>query len=288
MQSVQNRNRLHQIIGLTTIPLRNGARKIASTLCFCLTVVVLLGVADAAAHSLYVGISTSRQRLDASYNKAVDNTDPKNTSTQSGKVNESESNAAEMVFGFGRLLGYRMEFGEDGFFLSGEFDLEAYGGSRVSGNIHEQGSTEGPNQLGESWSEDWNIEREISYGLTLKLGGSPGMLETWKANVYALAGFRRTQTRFDAYYSGCFKSEPCVVGDYESGRIDRDTHYTAWTAGVGVEKMIWKNIALGIEGSYTGYKTEKWVTSFRDLGVEVASESGSHDVGLSLNLVCYP
>ena len=191
-----------------------------------------------------------------------------------------------MAFGFGRLLGYRMEVGEGGFFLSGEFDLE-YGESRVIGNIQEEGSAEGSNQLGESWFEDWNFEKEVSYGLALKLGGSPGMLKAWKVDVYALAGFRRTQTRFDTYYSGCFKPEPCVVGDYDSGRTNRDSHYTAWTAGVGVEKIIWKNIALGVEGSYTGYKKEKWVTSFRDLGVEVASESGSQEVGLSLNLMCY-
>ena len=279
MQCTLNGNRLYQIIGLTKIPRRYRMWKFVTASYICFLAVTSLGVADVAGR-FYGGSVSTAKFLTASYNKTVDNTAPNNMSTQKGEINRAESNDAESVNGFGDLLGYRISFGENGPFLSGEFDFVIYTGKRASGHIHEQGSAEDPNQLGESWYEDWNFEREISYGLTLKLGGSPGALRSWKTSVYALAGGRLAPSQFQAYYSGCFKPEPCVVGEYDSGALAKDRSLAGWTAGVGVEKMVHGTIALQVEGRYTSYKTEKWVTSFPDLGVEVKSELANHGVSL--------
>ena len=82
MQSTQNGNRLYPIIGLTSRRRRNSSWKTVIALYIYFVVLASLGVAYSAEHSFYVGISTSRQRLNAFYNKAVDNTAPTNTSTQ--------------------------------------------------------------------------------------------------------------------------------------------------------------------------------------------------------------
>ena len=279
MQSTQNGNSLLPIIGLTNIPQGRSVRKILRLLCFYLTAVMLLGASNADG-GFYAGEVATAKILNASYNKTVDNTDPKNMSTQKGNVNRAESKVEEAVNGFGHLIGYRIPLSKNGLFVSGEFDFAIYTGKRASGHILEQGSAEEPNQLGESWYEDWNFERRMSYGLTLKLGGSPGRLGSWKTSVYALGGGRRAPSQFEAYYNGCFKPEPCEVGEYDSGAFARDRILTGWTAGIGVEKIVHGNIAIQVEGRYTSYNKEKWVASFPDLGVEVTSEMANHGVSL--------
>ena len=263
----------------------HSIQKILIGSCCCFVVVALLGVADADGR-FYVGLATAVERLDASYEKTVDNTSSRNISTQRGKVNAAESNAAETAFGFGRLIGYRLPLHESGFYLSGEIDLTHHGG-RISGNIEEVGTSEGHNQLGESWSEDWTFEKDISYGLTLKLGGSTGALRSWDASIYGLAGIRRVKTRFEAYFNGCFKPALCALGEFDSGIFPKDSYFTVWSGGIGVEKMLDDNMGFQVEGRYNSYKDETWVTQFEDLGVEATSELANQDVSLLLNLVRY-
>lgn len=278
MRSAQNRNACLLIIGLTKILQNNSVWKIVVASYICSAAITCMGFSNAD-EGVYISITaTSPKRLAVSYNKAVDNTDPKNVSTQHGKVNVAESSATEIVGGMGDVIGYRLPL-TAGFFLSGEVDLAYLGGS-VRGNIMEVGDSEGANQLGESWSEEWTFERKFSYGLTLKLGGSPGILRSWKTSIYALTGVRQAKSRFEAGYNGCFKPEPCVVGEYDSGVFNRDHNSIAWATGVGVEKMVRGSIGLQVEGRYISYNTGKWVTSFPDLGVKVTSELANHDVGL--------
>lgn len=188
-------------------------QKILIQVCCCLMVGALLGVADADG-GIYVGFVKRDDFANAFYNKTVDNTNPLNSTTQKGKVNAAESNASDSPFGFGYFVGYRLPLGD--FYLSGEIDQIYYGGM-VIGNIKEVGNAAGVNQLGESWAEDWTFNRTRSHGLTLKLGGSPGVLRSWKTNIYGLVGIHRVKTLFEAYYNGCFKPEPCDLGQFNSG-----------------------------------------------------------------------
>lgn len=261
----------------------HSSQKILIGTCCCFMLVSCLGFAHPHAGP-YGGFISAAEFVDAHYNKTVDNTDPQNVSTQKGRVNSAESNTDGAINGLGYQIGYRMPFGKDVFFLSGEFDFLQHSGS-IYGTIEETGTSETPNQLGESWSENWTFHRRNSYGLTLKLGASPGTLRSWKAGVYVLAGVRLAMSRLDAYYNGCVKPEPCAIGDYESGRASNDSYFTAWTSGVGVEKKIGDDCWLEVEGRYTSYRTKPWVTSFPDLGMEVTSESGNQTAALRFNVV---
>lgn len=284
MRSTQNGKRLYPIIGLTKMRRRKSARKIVTSLCLCLTALTLMTVADAN-EGIYVTDAILTEFVDASYTKTVDNTDPRNVSTQKGKVNRAESDSSGRISGFGYVFGFRKLLGSGGFFLSGEFDILLFHEGRVYGEIEEKGSSEGPNQLGESWSENWTFERDDNYGFTLKLGGNPGPLKSWKANVYALGGICIASSRFEAHYNGCFKPEPCAASEYNSGRATENFWVPGWTGGVGIEKKLFHHTWLELEGRYTSYKPEQWVTSFPDLGVEVTSESVNQTATLRFNVV---
>ena len=286
MGSTQNWNTIDAIRGFNNKSLRHPIHSIQKILigtCCCFIMGAFLGITDADAGP-YVGYVSTAEFVDASYTKTVDNTDPRNVSTQKDKVNRAESNAVGGINGLGYQFGYRTPLGEKGFFLSGEIDTLHHSGS-VYGNIEEEGTSEAPNQVGESWSEYWTFQRSQSYGLTLKLGGSPGTLRSWKAGVYVLAGVRLANSRLDAYYNGCFKQEPCAIGDYDSGRFSKDSYYTAWTSGLGVEKKLVDNVWLEVEGRYTSYGKRKWVTSFHGLGVKVTSGSVNQTATLRFNVV---
>ena len=120
--------------------------------------------------SPYVGISGAMERLELFYEKTVDNTDPRNTSPSRGQVHRADDTAAGATYGVGFLAGYRLPLGAGGTYLSPEVDLSLHGGA-VSGYIEGAGLSEGRNQLGESWPEDWSFEERRSYGLTVRLGG---------------------------------------------------------------------------------------------------------------------
>ena len=286
MGSNHNWNGIDVIKGFNKTSLRHSilsSHNILTGTCCCFMLISCLGFTHPQAGP-YGGFISAGEFIDAHYNKTVDNTHPRNVSTQKGKVNRAESNTVGGINGLGYQIGYRIPFGKDVFFFSGEFDYLYHGGS-VYGNIEEEGTSEAPNQLGESWSEQWTFQKTNSYGLALKLGASPGTLRSWKAGVYVLAGVRLAKSRLDAYYNGCFNPEPCSIGGYESGRAAKDFYSTAWTSGVGVEKKMWDDCWLEVEGRYTSFTKAKWITPFPDLGVEVTSDLVSQSVDLRINVV---
>lgn len=290
MGSTQNCNGLDAVKGFDKkrfAQFISSTRRILVGTCCNFVIVAFIAVMCADGHGnggFYVSHSSAAEFVDASYAKTVDNTAPRNVSTQKGKINRAESEADGSIDGQGFQFGYRIPLAEDVFFLSGEIDYLLHSGN-IYGIIGEQGSSEAPNQLGESWSENWTFHRNRSYGLTLKLGGSPGTLRSWKTGIYVIAGVRRARSRLDAYYNGCFNPVPCVIGDYESGGAFKDSYALAWTSGVGVEFKLVPHVWLEIEGRYTSYGKEQWVTSFPGLGVEVTSESANQTTTFRINTV---
>ena len=115
------------------------------------------GVTLAEGGSFYVGVTATGERLDVLYEKAVDNTDPSNIAANQGRVFRSDDSAARAAFGVGFLGGYRMSLGPTGVYLSAEGDT-AYHAGTVRGILPGVGASEGRNQLGENWREDWSFD----------------------------------------------------------------------------------------------------------------------------------
>jgi len=246
------------------------------------------GVTFAEDRRFYVGVTVPVERLDASYEKTVDNTHPDNRvpEPRRGMVFHDEDSDDTFAYGIGLLAGYHLPLTESGFYLSGEVDVAFHGG-QTKGQLRGVGTSAGRNQPGESWPDRWSFEKDQSYGFTLKLGGSPGVLRSWDTSLYVLGGIRLIQAQFTNHYNGCLLPKTCSVDEFASGTASRDLDFTAWTYGIGVEKMLGEQLALRIETRYTLYDREQWVEWFDDVGVSVPTRVDPDDVGLLLSMAWY-
>lgn len=246
------------------------------------------GTAFAEEGRFYVGVTVPVERVDASYDKTVDNTRSRNP--RSGRVFHDNDSDDTFAYGIGFLAGYRIPLTEeDGFYLSGELDLAFHGG-QAKGQLPGVGDSPGRNQPGESWPDRWSFEKDRSYGFTLKLGGSPGVLRSWDTSLYVLGGIRLIQAQFTNHYRGCLALVNCTStgqAEFVSGTDSRDLDYTAWTYGAGVEKMLSEHLGLRIETRYTQYNSKRWAEWFSDVGVSVPTRIDADEVGLLMSLAWY-
>ena len=254
----------------------------------CLLAAALWGASAAATASdggFYAGVSGIAERIDASYDKTVVNTPP---SPRGNRVFSDGDSADDWKFGHGFLAGYRLPLAKSGFFLSGEIDAKFHDVA-ARGRLAGAGDSDRRNQLGESWPDGWQLAKDKSYGLTLKLGFRPRF--SWpglgEASLYALAGVRRVEAEFGVDYEGCFRpAPPCTPAEFQKGSLRRDEEFVAWTGGLGLEKPFGESLALQGEVRYTGYAAEDWLSFDLD-GIKVPAELDGDDLDFSLNLVWY-
>jgi len=227
-----------------------------------------MGTASAQEGGPYLGVTGALERLEAFYEKTVDNTDPRNASPSRGQVYRADDTGVGATYGVGFLAGYRRPLGAGGTYLSPEADLSLHGGA-VNGYLEGAGLSAGRNQLGESWPEDWSFEERRSYGLTIRLGAgisAPGTAS--ELSVHALAGFRRLDARLGLDYAGCFTAALCAADELTPVTESHDESFTGWTAGAGLEKRL-GNTAIRGELRYTDYGSAKRVVPYDDLGISV-------------------
>ena len=240
-------------------------------------------------HLWYVGLTVPVERVNASYDKTVDNTEASNP--RRGQVLQDNDSDDTFAYGIGFLVGHRIPLltKEDGFYLSAELDLAFHGG-QAKGQLPGVGDSPGRNQPGESWPDRWSFEKNRSYGFTIKLGGSPGVLRSWDTSVYVLGGIRLIQAQFQNHYRGCLHVVNCTSTtqpEFVSGTDSRNLDYTAWQYGAGVEKMLSEHLGLRVEARYTQYNSKRWVELFSDVGVRVPTTIDADDVGMLMSLAWY-
>ena len=240
-------------------------------------------------HLWYIGLTVPVERVNASYDKTVDNTEASNP--RRGQVLQDNDSDDTFAYGIGFLVGHRIPLltKEDGFYLSAELDLAFHGG-QAKGQLPGVGDSPGRNQPGESWPDRWSFEKNRSYGFTIKLGGSPGVLRSWDTSVYVLGGIRLIQAQFQNHYRGCLHVVNCTSTtqpEFVSGTDSRNLDYTAWQYGAGVEKMLSEHLGLRVEARYTQYNSKRWVELFSDVGVRVPTTIDADDVGMLMSLAWY-
>ena len=81
-------------------------------------------------HLWYIGLTVPVERVNASYDKTVDNTQASNP--RRGQVLQDNDSDDTFAYGIGFLVGHRIPLltKEDGFYLSAELDLAFHGGRR--------------------------------------------------------------------------------------------------------------------------------------------------------------
>ena len=233
----------------------------------------------------HFGIAMPLERAGVTYEKAVDNTDPETLvpAPRGGQVFEDEGSASGLNPGLALLAGYRWALG-GGMYLGAEADFVFHRGT-LEAQLEGSGTSPSGRQLGEVWPDDWSFEKQSSYGVTVRLGGSPGGLASRDESVYVLAGLRRVAAQMTVNWHGCLSPIPCTPDQFTSGADPRDLDFLAWTVGVGFEKGLGERVAIRAEGRYAGYGEESWVADFPEVRVTVPTSVRGGGPGLSLMLV---
>jgi len=249
------------------------------------------GNAFAQSGNFYVGASGGIERVNIEHAKTVDNTDVPANFLQSGKVYNTNDSASKAGFGGGLLVGYRLHLDpNDTFYLGIEIDGQFHGGT-VSGMLPGNGESEGRNQYGEAWPDEWSFKRKNSFGATLLFGASPPFLISLLgpgAGIYALGGVRRLDAELNVDYNGCPTGDAICTSPEEfiSDTNSYDETFYAWTAGGGLEKMIGDKIGIRGEVRHTQYGKEDRET-FGDFNVKVPISLDGSETGFSVKAVLY-
>ena len=237
----------------------------------------------------YLGLALPLGQMSATMQKSVDNTAPNTLvpEPRRGQVFQDEVSGDGLSYGVRLVFGYRLPFSSGAYFLDAAADVAKHGGS-VEAQFAGVGVSPERKQLGESWPDRWTLGKETSYGMTLRLGGSPGGLRARGISLHLLAGVRFAGAQFTNYFDGCFTTEPCDPSQFVSGQEDRDMDFTVWKSGIGLEKTLSERVAFRIEASYSVYPREEWVTEFEDVAVTVRSSIEASEVGLTARLLLRP
>ena len=248
------------------------------------------GNAVAQSGSFYVGASAGIERASMEHAKTVDSRNVPNDYLQSGNVYNTSDSASETGFGGGLFAGYRLSLDPGGtFYLGVEIDGQFHGGT-TSGTLPGDGESEGRNQYGEAWPDEWSVERKNSYGVTLMVGVSPPFLVSLVgpgAGIYALGGVRRMDAELKVDYNGCLNPrELCGPGEFAPGTDSHDETFYGWTVGGGLEKMIGDKIGIRGEIRYTQYGKENRGT-FSEEDVKVPISLDGSETGFSVKAAVY-
>ena len=200
-----------------------------------------------------------------------------------GRVLRDRDEDSEALTGAGLLLGYRHAFA-DGRFLEVELDAAVHDGT-ARGRLPGVGASSGRDQAGESWPYRWRFEKDRSFGLTLRLGGSPAFLHSLlgdDSNLYLLAGVRRARGSFSYRSRGCTLEGGCTDDQYIEGGPHWDFYQTGWTFGGGLEIPLGTNFALRGELRHTQYEKHRWDRSFPDIAHEFQLDLRETELALAL------
>ncbi len=248
------------------------------------------GNAVAQSGGFYVGASAGVERASIEHAKTVDSTDVPDDFLQNGNIYNTSDSASETGFGGGLFVGYRFNLDPSGtLYLGAEIDGRFHGGT-ASGMLPGEGQSEGRNQYGEAWPDEWSVERKNSYGVTFMLGVSPPFLISLVgpgAGIYVLGGLRRMDAELTVDSNGCLTPrELCGPGDLTSGTNSYDETFYGWTVGGGLEKTIGDKIGIRGEIRHTQYGKEDRETS-PDVHVKVPISLEGDETSLSLGAVVY-
>ena len=248
------------------------------------------GNAVAQSGGFYVGASAGVERASIEHAKTVDSTNVPGAFLQSGNVYNTSDSASETGFGGGLFVGYRFNLDPSGtLYLGAEIDGRFHGGT-TSGMLPGDGQSEGRNQYGEAWPDEWSVERKNSYGVTFMLGVSPPFLVSLVGpgvGVYVLGGLRRMDAELTVDSNGCLNPrELCGTGEFPSGTNSYDETFYGWTVGGGLEKTIGDKIGIRGEIRHTQYGKEDR-EAFPEEHVNVPISLDGDETSFSLGAVLY-
>ncbi len=222
----------------------------------------------------YLGASVSADFQDLRYDKSV----YREENYPRGPGFDDSGASDKTGYGTGLLAGYRWPLPGQGFYLSGELDV-AYHGGVLRGALAGTGQRQG-----DVWPENWSLDRNYSYGLTVRLGRAPG---PGGVGLHLLAGVRGVDTDFTITEIGCPDLFACPPDPLVSSTVERDQTLTAWTIGAGLERPLGANVAVQLEARYTDCLRKSWNRLWNEGEVIIPSALDGDEVNLALRLIRY-
>lgn len=180
----------------------------------------------------------------------------------------------------GLFAGYRWPLGASGLHMDAEVDVAAHP-KRLEGDLPGTGYT-----WTDTWPEDWWLERDRSYGITVRLGGTfAGGPWGW----HVLAGLRRVETEFSVTETGCpgpdLLCPPTPLANFTE-EVERS--FNARSLGVGLERSLGERLALQFDVRYTDYKRKSWDRLFDGGVVIIPTELDGRETSAMLRLIWRP
>ncbi len=240
--------------------------------------------------SFYVGAFVGAEHISFEHAKTVDNTNVQTNYLQRGNIYNTSASASGSGFSTGILVGYRpnLDLGNT-LNLGLEIDGQLHGGT-ASGMFPGDGQSDGRNQYGEAWPDEWSVKRKNSYGATLVFRLSPSFVASLLgsgAGIYIHGRVGRLNTDLTVNYYGCFNPlELCGPGEFDSGMDSHDETLYTLTVGGGLEKMIGDR--LGVRGGvhHTQYGEEEW-GAFSEEEARVPLSLDGRETGFSVRTILY-
>ena len=230
-------------------------------------------VSQAAPDGLYIGLDAAVDRQDFTYGKTVYTEE----GLAAGQFTSAESDAAQTLPTVGVFGGYRWQLpGGKGLHVGAELDV-AWHPNELEGHLQGTGHT-----WTDTWPEDWWLQRNLSYGVTFRLGG---LLPRSDFNLYALAGVRRVHAEFTITETGCpgpdLRCPPTPLASFTDS-VDR--RLGAWMLGAGIERSLGERFSLQLEARLIDTRRDSWDRLFEG-GVIIPSTISGRETGLALRLI---
>ena len=224
----------------------------------------------------YLGVAGAADMQQFTYDKSVYTPE----GLASGEVTMNDDTAKDTLWTVGVFTGYRWPVGASGLRLAAEIDLMAHP-QRLEGHLEGTGYT-----WTDTWPEDWWLDRDLSYGITLRLGGPfPGSRFGW----HVLAGLKRAQTEFSITETGCpgadLQCPPTPLASFTEA-VERD--FNARVFGAGIAHPLTDVLSLELEVRRTEYDRKAWDRLFEGGAVIIPSALEGHDTTATLRLVWRP
>ena len=229
---------------------------------------------------IYVGVAVVGAQYGTAYDKTVDNTLANNASMLfAGQRLDSNDSTNGITYDAGVVFGLRGSLGV--LYYGIEVDWTTHQGN-VSGHLEGAGTTPLRNQVGENWPEDWELAKDKSYGLTLRIGTEMPFAD---ATGYVLAGVRRVEAGFTRSYTGCLlPGEICGPTQFQTASESFDENFDAFVLGVGMEQPL-AGVVLRGELRYVAHGSTSQLVLFDDLGVRVSTSLEATEVGLGISVL---
>ena len=251
------------------------------------SLLALLSASSAQAElgGLYWGAQSSVIDETASYGKTVDNTSPENNTAVKDRIFRSSSSENGRIASAGALVGYRHSLGR--YFIALQAEA-SYNFGAASGTLPSSGLSPAANQLGEAWSESWEVVSNSEFGGITKFGRELNFLSFARLDVFLLAGIKASGMTLDVKYEDvCLSTNLCTPEQLSSGGASYEVEQQIAILGGGIERAVSGSSSICLEFRIESDLDAVWTVLDADDAVTTTPELESEKMRVTVSFNKY-